>query len=300
MICFRLVFVVLIAVLGGTLANAQLSFGPARNLSEAINTRSIEVGPNLSADGLTLYFVSDRPGGHSGTAELWMSTRTTPRDPWRTAVNVGAPVNSHSAASPSISTDGLELFFDNGLRVRPGGLGAGDIWFARRSTTASNWNEPENLGPVVNSSFNDGVPKLSRDGLTLFFASDRPGGAGQRDVWMTSRASRSEPWTTPVNLGPAVNGPGDDWCPAISPDALRLIFQSNRPGGFGGDDFWMSTRTSPSARWTAAVHLGPEVNTTADEVKAEFSRDGRTLFFASSRPGGHGALDIWEIPILVR
>src|SRR5262245_11448010 len=216
---FQPLVVVLIAALGGTVATPQLSFGPARNVGPAINTLSIEVGPNLSADGLTLYFVSDRPGGYSGTAELWMSTRTTTRDPWQPAVNVGTPVNSHSAASPSISADGLELFFDNGLRVRPGGQGGGDIWFARRATTLSNWNEPENLGPVVNSPFNDGVPKLSRDGLTLFFSSDRPGGLGGRDIWVASRASRREPWTAPVNLGRAVNGPGSDWCPAISPDA---------------------------------------------------------------------------------
>jgi Tol biopolymer transport system component len=172
---FRPLVVVFIAALSATLANARLPFGPARNVGEAINTPSIEVGPTLSADGLTVYFVSDRPGGYSGTAELWMSTRTTTRDPWQTAVNVGPPVNSHSAASPSISADGLELFFDTGIRVRPGGQGGGDIWFARRATTASNWNEPENLGPVVNSSANDGVPKLSRDGSTLFFSSNRRG-----------------------------------------------------------------------------------------------------------------------------
>ena len=295
-----LLSVLLLAALGGTVADAQLSFGPARNLGRAINTPSIEVGPNLSADGLTMYFVSDRPGGHSGTAELWRSTRATVRAPWQAAVNVGPPVNSHSAASPSISSDGLELFFDNGLRVRPGGQGGGDIWVARRATASAAWNEPESLGPVVNSPFTEGVPKLSRDGLTLFFSSDRPGGSGRRDIWVTSRATRAAPWTAPHNLGPAINGSGNDWCPAISPDALLLIFQSDRPGGFGGDDFWLSTRTSTSAPWSTAVHLGPALNTPADEVKAEFSADGRTLLFASTRPGGQGALDLWEIPIRAR
>jgi hypothetical protein len=298
----RLLLIGLIGLiaLGGSLAHAQLSFGPARNLGDAINTPSIEVGPNLSADGLTLYFVSDRPGGHSGTAELWMSTRATTSTPWQPAVNVGLPVNRYSAASPSISSDGLELFFDNGLRVRPGGQGAGDIWFARRATTSSNWNEPRNLGPVVNGPFTEGVPKLSRDGLTLFFSSDRPGGSGQRDIWMTSRASRTESWIAPANLGPAVNGPGNDWCPAISSDALLLIFQSDRPGGIGADDFWISTRTSLSAPWASAIHLGPEINTPGDEAKAEFSPGGGALLFASTRPGGRGALDIWELPILAR
>ena len=294
---FRPLGIFLLAALGGALAEAQLSFGPVSNLGEAINTPSIEVGPNLSADGLTLYFVSDRAGGHSGTAELWMSTRATPTAPWRTAVNVGPPVNSDSAASPSISSDGLELFFDTGLRVRPGGQGSGDIWFTRRPTASSSWNEPQNLGPIVNSSFAEGVPKLSHDGLTLLFSSDRPGGSGRRDIWVTSRATNAAPWTAPVNIGPAVNGPGNDWCPALSPDALMLIFQSDRPGGFGGDDFWISTRTSTSEPWSTAVHLGPEINTPADEAKAEFSADGRTLLFASGRPGGRGGLDIWEIPI---
>lgn len=295
----RPILFLLVAALWTSLADAQLLFGPPRNLGDAINTTSIEVGPNLSADGLTLYFVSDRPGGHSGTAELWTSTRATTSAPWQTAVNVGTPVNTQSAASPSISSDGLELFFDNGLRVRPGGQGGGDIWFARRATTSSNWNEPQNLGAVVNTSFTEGVPKLSPDGLAMFFASDRPGGSGRRDIWVTSRASRTEPWTSPVNLGPAVNGPASDWCPAISPDRLVLIFQSDRPGGLGGDDFWISTRTSPTAPWAAAVHLGPEINTPGDEAKAEFSSDGRTLLFASTRAGGRGALDIWEIPITI-
>jgi len=294
---FRLLLVALVAVVSGTMANAQLFFGPAQNLGGAINTPSIEVGPNLSADGLTLYFVSDRPGGLSGTAELWMSTRPTTGAPWQVAVNVGLPVNRYSAASPSISSDGLELFFDNGLRVRPGGQGSGDIWFASRASASSRWNEPQNLGPVVNSPFTEGVPKLSRDGLTLLFSSDRPGGSGRRDIWVTSRATRAGRWTSPLNLGPAVNGPGNDWCPAISADGLILIFQSDRPGTFGGDDFWMSTRTSISEPWSAPVHLGPEINTPADEAKAEFSADGRTLLFASARPGGRGALDIWEIPI---
>lgn len=294
---FRMLLLALIVLVGGTVANGQLSFSPARNLGASINTSSIEVGPNLSADGLTMYFVSDRPGGLSGTAELWRSTRATPGAPWQAAVNVGPPVNRYSAASPSVSSDGLELFFDNGLRVRPGGQGGGDIWFARRPTASGSWDEPQNLGPVVNGPFNDGVPKLSRDGLTLFYSSDRPGGAGRRDIWMTSRATRAGPWAAPLNLGPAVNGPANDWCPAISADGLMLIFQSDRPPSFGGDDFWISTRTSTSQPWATAVHLGPEINTPADEAKAEFSADGRTLLFASSRPGGRGALDIWEIAI---
>jgi Tol biopolymer transport system component len=280
-------------------AYGQLVFGTPRNLGSPINTPGIEVGPNLSADGLTLYFVSDRPGGHSGSPELWMSARTTTQGLWASPVNLGPGLNSHAAASPSISTDGLELYFDSD-ELRPGGQGDGDIWIAMRRSTSAAWGTPQNLGPGVNSPFADGVPKLSRDGLSLFFASNRPGGSGDRDVWVTNRAAQSEPWGAPVNLGPVVNGPGSDWCPAVSTDGLTLIFQSDRPGGLGADDFWVTIRVSLSAAWNAPIHLGSGINSAADEGKAEFSVDGRTILFMSTRPGGIGSLDIWEIPILAR
>ena len=289
-----------ILALAGSPVSAQLVFGEPRNLGPPINTPGIEVGPNLSADGLTLYFVSDRPGGYSGAPELWMSTRTTTRAPWGSPVNLGAAVNRHSAASPSISADGLELYFDNGMAVRPGGQGSGDIWFTRRESASAPWSEPQNLGPVVNSSFADGVPKLSRDGLSLFFASDRPGGSGNRDLWVTTRRSQSDAWQKPDNLGPVVNGSGSDWCPAISTDGLTLIFQSDRAGSLGADDFWVTTRASRSSPWSAPANLGPGINTAGDEAKADFSIGDKTLLFMSTRPGGVGALDIWEVSILDR
>jgi len=97
-----------------------------------------------------------------------------------------------------------------------------------------------------------------------------------------------------------VNGPSSDWWPAISTDGLTLIFQSDRAGGLGTDDFWVTTRASRSSPWSAPVHPGPELNTAGDEAKADFSADGGTLLFMSTRPGGAGSLDIWEVPLLIR
>jgi uncharacterized protein (TIGR03437 family) len=287
-----------ILAFAGLPAYAQFVFGTPRNLGPPINTPGIENGPNLSTDGLTLYFVSDRPGGHSGMPELWMSTRNTTRGPWGPPVNLGPTVNSHFAASPSISADERELYFAS-TPDRPGDQGNGDIWLTRRERPSEAWITPENLGPVVNSAFADGTPKLSRDGLALFFESNRPGGSGGLDIWVTSRGSRSEPWEAPVNLGPVVNGPGRDRSPAISTNGLTLIFQSNRPGGLGADDFWVTTRASRSSPWGPPVHLGPGINTPDDEAKPDFSVDGRSLLFMSTRPGGVGLLDIWEVPILM-
>ena len=153
---------------------------------------------------------------------------------------------------------------------------------ARRGTAPD--ERAAELGPV-NSPFTEGFQNCARrlDAVLLFRST---GGSGGRDIWVTSRATRSEPWTAPLNLGPAVNGPGNDWCPALSPDALLLIFQSDRPGGFGGDDFWISTRTSTSGPWSAAVHPGPEINTTADEAKPNSRRWANALFASTGRRRG--------------
>jgi Tol biopolymer transport system component len=99
-----------------------------------INSSNMDVGPNLSSDGLTLYFLSDRPGG-SGGWDLWLSTRKSKTDPREKPVNVGPTVNSSfNEGSPRISNDGLELYFDSNRR--PGGQGGSDIWVSRRASNS--------------------------------------------------------------------------------------------------------------------------------------------------------------------
>jgi len=283
-------------------AAAPFVFGTPRNLGSVINKAAAGVepgfdgGPSTSADGLTLYFVSDRPGG-SGGPDLWVAVRTTTSDPWQNPVNLGPTVNSpDSDAAPSISSDGLELYFDSS-EDRPGGQGDGDLWVTRRTNRSAPWSAPENLGPIVNGPQADGTPQLSRDGRSLYFASWRSAGFGNGDLWVSTRSSPTEPWQPPVNLGSAINGPNDEWCPAPSPDGLALIFQSNRPGGLGGDDLYATTRETLASPWSPPVHLG-NLNTSAEDAKAHFSADGATVYFMSTRPAGYGFFDIWEVPVV--
>jgi len=150
--------------------------------------------------------------------------------------NMGPIVNSSSTDwPPSISADGLSLFFDS---TRSGGYGSFDIYVATRETTGEDWGTPVNLGPTVNSSAWDGGPSISADGLFLFFNSYRPGGFGNGDMWVTTRASVSDPWGTPLNLGPTVNTSAWEAPSSTSADGSTLFFGSNRPGGVGGDDMW--------------------------------------------------------------
>jgi hypothetical protein len=137
------------------------------NLGALVNTENNDCEPSISADGLSLYFASDRLGGYS-TWDLWVTTRKTKDDPWEEAMNLGEPVNSYNAYAPNISADGLVLFLASGSS-RPGGLGKRDLWMTRRATNSGPWGEPINLGPAINTSEHDLVPCVSRDGCTLYF-----------------------------------------------------------------------------------------------------------------------------------
>jgi len=108
-----------------------------------------------------------------------------------------------------------------------------------------------------------------------------------------SRAQKYSDWSTPINLGPNVNSTSMDRGPAISKDELSLYFASSRPGGFGGEDIYVSQRETPNDAWGPAVNLGANINTSANESVPAFSRDGHLLFFSSNQPGGFGNGDIW-------
>lgn len=206
-------------------------------------------------------------------------------------INLGPRINSPSVeGTPVLPADGLSLYFDSS---RSGGSGDYDVWVATRETIDSEWSVPVSLGSPVNSPTWDGVPSISPDGLTLFLCSYRAGGSGESDIWMTSRETTEDNWATPVNLGPLVNSPSDDWTQSISGDGLELYFSSWRPGGMGNSDLWITRRAAIEEEWSTPVNLGPGVNSSSDDVNPSISTDGLCLFFFSLRAGGYGNRDIW-------
>ncbi len=274
---------------------ADFAFGTPTNLGSTVNSSATDAGPSISADGLSLFFISNRPGG-CGNDDLYVSTRATTDDPWGAPINLGSTVNrSGNDGYPSISADGLTLYFSS---PRPGGLGNGDIWVTTRETKDAPWGPPVHLRPPVNSAHIELSQSISADGLSLYFSSDRPGGSGARDLWVTVRATTEDAWSTPVNLGSAVNASSYDDLPSISRDGLMLFFSSNRPGGAGSVDLWATTRVTTDDLWGKAVNLGPTVNGPSFDSAPSVSADGSTLLFMSDRPGGLGALDIWQARIV--
>jgi hypothetical protein len=166
------------------------------------------------------------------------------------------------------------------------------------------WTAPINLGNDVNSAFDEFLPELSKNELSLYFASNRPGPLGGEDLWVSRRESREAPWGTPVNLGAPVNTSFNERSPGLSRDGHHLFFATDRPGGVGGFDIWVSWRahTHDDFGWRPAVNLGAGVNGTAGDFGPNYFENDQigipNLFFSSSRPGGVGGVDIYRSELL--
>jgi hypothetical protein len=205
---------------------------------------------------------------------------------WTPPENLGEPVNSPGYdGHPCVSTDGTELYL---TLDRAGGFGLHDLWVSERE--GDNWGAPSNLGGVINTAEYDISCAISADGKELYFASTRPGGCGDFDLYVAER--NGVEWEAPMNMSPPVNTEYKEVTPFISADGKWLFFASNRPGGSGDDDLWVSENAGGA--WQEPVNLGPIVNSgTADRYPSLPASMDR-LFFASMRAGGYGGYDIYE------
>ena len=263
------------------------------NLGTVVNSTARDDNPMLSADGLSLYFGSDRPGG-LGNIDVWVTRRASRSSPWEAPVNVGPSVNTPSIdGAPSLSPDGHLLFIHSN---RPGSLGASDIWVTRRSGSKDeeDWETPVNLGPDVNSADDENGPVYvaSDGGGALYF--NRGNQAAQlSDLYRVQLDHDGHP------VGPAqpvteLNAATfNDAAPTVRADAREILFWSTRPGGLGGIDIWVSTRQSANHPWSPPANPGPPLNTALADLHPQLTQDARALFFASNRAGGSGGLDLW-------
>jgi WD40 repeat protein len=147
----------------------------------------------------------------------------------------------------------------------------------------------------VNTAFLDGCPILSRDGLQLYMASNRPGGVGNLEIWVAERSSPNGPFRAPVNIGAPINSEYNDFCPSPLRDGNGFMFVSNRPDGCGGADIYI-TRYNPETGWQEPANLGCEVNSAAEEAGPvlSFAEPGPpTLYFSSTRSDKFGGSNLY-------
>ncbi|MCP4261608.1 MAG: hypothetical protein GY774_29510 [Planctomycetes bacterium] len=194
-------------------------------------------------------------------------------------VNLGPTVNATSSwqGEPSISADGLSLYFASD---RSGEAGDSDLWVTTRPTIDDDWGEPVNLGRIINSTAKEENPCISADGLELYFASNRKGGYGGHDIWITRRQTKQDLWGIPTNLGPTINTGMMDISPCITADGLSLYLACYQRDGIGCYDLFVSERMTVENPWSEPARLGPDVNFEYNDVVPSISADGLTLFYA--------------------
>ena len=215
---------------------------PGRRQEKQVNDPAWwDNSPYISADGLALIFQSTR-GSEPGkdNADLFVAVRRSTSEPFDRPVRLPTAVNSDQAENgPCLSSDGLTLLFNSG---RPPGSGGLDLWQATRRSRDAEFDTAENLGPIINSDLWDIEPQLSSDGTALLFASNRHSRTSDYDLYVSTRPNPSVPFGRPVSLGSMVNSRDSESAPCLSSDGRTLLFQSDRPGGLGKTDLWMSRR----------------------------------------------------------
>lgn len=221
-------------------------WGAPVNVGAPVNSAANDFCPTLGFDGRRFFFVSTREGG-CGLADIY-ETRLRADGGFEAPRNLGCEVNSAAdEASPfpvANRGNGIALYFSStragGFDTTDAGLAAGDSDLYVSDSHGRVYGAPA-LVPGANSAFADGQPNVRRDGLELFFFSNRPGTIGLQDIYGATRQATADPWSEPVNLGPNVNSADADTRPSLSWDGVTLYFGSTRPGE-GSTDIYVTNR----------------------------------------------------------
>jgi hypothetical protein len=257
-------------------------------LGPVVNSPARDLNPELSPDGLSLYFTSFR----DGTADIYVSQRASESCTWGAPVKLPPPINGDANQfSPDISPDGHHLYFGSSGH---GGFGNGDLFVSYREdpTDDFGWGPPVNLGPAVNTEVEEQGPQfVAAGGGTLYF---------NRQL-MPTRV-----FAIPMTIDGLVSGEAaavdelnhptaNTSEVAVRADGRELFFWSPRPGTIGGTDIFVSTRPTPKSPWSVPRTVGRPVNHEGSDLVVALSTDGKTMILSTGRPGGLGLPfpDLW-------
>ncbi|WP_192821059.1 OmpA family protein [Rufibacter sp. LB8] len=261
-------------------------------LSPQVNRFGLQYSPVLTADQKALLFTARAGSGPLDDEDLYLAVKGE-KGEWQAPVSISANINSElNEGAASMSGDGRVLVFTS--CNRKDSYGSCDLYISVRQ--GSKWSKPRNMGRNVNSAAWDSQPSLSADGRTLYFASNRTGGYGEEDLWVTQQNADGT-WEIPVNLGKEVNTSGHENSPFLHASGNTLYFATNGLQGMGGLDLFMVKKVGSA--WGTPVNMGYPLNTHRNESSIFISADNETGYYAS-QPAEKGKTEValyqFEVP----
>ncbi|MBC7862374.1 MAG: PD40 domain-containing protein [Bacteroidia bacterium] len=274
--------------------------GDIQNIGGPVNTEDAEYVPVISADETVLFYTYKGKKSTGGLMDL--DFKKDPDgdyyedvffakklgDAWDVPKSISDKINTkHNDAVVALSPDGQELytFYSNKND-------GGDLYVCH--LTGEEWSAPEKLGPNINTKYWEGSCSISGDGRHLYFASERPGGLGGRDIYVSEMQANGQ-WGPAVNLGPTINTKYNDDSPFIHPDGITLFFSSEGHNSIGGFDIMYSIKKDNS--WISPLNMGYPLNTTDDDIYYVITAKGDKGYFSSTRTGKgeKGSHDIYKV-----
>ena len=261
-----------------------------------LNTERMEFAPVVHGTRLV----------YTASSDAWLVCRTTAGDAYtdlyeveRQGDSLGTPRRMPRHVINGRYNDGAATFIPGGtgmIFTRNNLEGKNDSNFINLKLYRSElseegvWSNGEAL-PFNDDYYDHAHPALSADGRRLYFASNRPGGYGGMDIWMSEWDGRQ--WSTPVNLGPAVNSPGNEIFPFVDSEENLFFASDSLPGRLGGLDVF-AARLNAAETWELVGPLPQPINTPYDDFSLVVDKNFREGYFASNRPGGAGADDLYR------
>jgi len=264
------------------------------NMGSHINSPFPDFNPYVPADESFMVFTSKRDNNTGRlmdfdgyyTSDVYISTRR--EDVWSRVKSLGSIINTDLVEETAgISSDGQTLFFyiDNYH-------GFNDIMWSQRK--GRSFQRASYIGSGINSNKLETAATISPDNETIIFASERDGGYGGTDLYISRKMPNGD-WSPATNLGFVINTPYNEDFPMFSHDGKTLYFASQGHQNMGGYDLFKSDWDEKNQQWSKPVNLGYPLNTPEDNMTISFSASGRHAYVSALRPEGYGDLDIYRV-----
>jgi peptidoglycan-associated lipoprotein len=264
----------------------------------SLNTAAFEMAPAfVDRKGSQFAFTSTRKGSTGSDSDprtcepysdIYVTTLNAKGDFSAPALIDGEGINTEdNEGTAVIDGRGKTMFFTRCPNVKKMNLGC-DIWMSEGN--GKKWNEPVKLSLKTHDSISVGHPCVSDDGRFLIFVSDYTGDGsiGGHDLWYTTYDKRSDSWTAPVNMGPEINTPGDEYFPTFAMNG-DLLYSSNGLPGMGGLDIFRAAKVGTDNKWENPTHMGAPINSEFNDYGLlEVDDNLKTGYFTSERKDSEG------------